>query len=118
MSFPIIPERIKLFGRPIEVNREDMPTVNEGEETWGCWHDLTQTIKVNEKIPPGSMAAWTTLVHEVIHAIDSIVAVECEMGEKDVDRLAAGFLSFLIENDFLRELPDPVKKRKVTKDEQ
>ena len=115
MSFPNIPDRIKLFGRPIEVTREEMPAPNDNEETWGCWHEITQTISINDKIPPESMAAWTTLIHEVVHAIDSIVAIECDMGEKDVDRIAAGVLSFLIENEFLKE-SEPSKKRRPTKD--
>ena len=115
MGFPDIPKRIKLFGRPIDVNREEMTAANENEEMWGYWHEITQSISINEKIPPGSMAAWTTLIHEVIHGIDSIVVIEADMEEKDVDRLAAGFLSFLIENDFLRDVPEAAKKRRLSK---
>lgn len=115
MSFPQIPDKVKLFGRTLDVVREEMPSPSDNEETWGCWHEISQTISINDKIPPDSMAAWTTLIHEVLHAIDSVVALEGDMSEKDIDRIAAGVLSFLIENEFLRDA-EAVKKRRNTKD--
>ncbi len=56
-------------------------------------------IKINTSCLP--MQRWDTLIHEVLHAISSVIGDNNELTEDQVQAISPYLLAFLVDNGFL-----------------
>lgn len=66
----------------------------------GQWRDVP-IREIQVYVGGGEDAAWWTLFHELIHAVDDLFVVG--LTEKQVRRLGSGLFMVLKDNHFLRE---------------
>jgi hypothetical protein len=96
-----IPETVKIGALSIDV--VVIPGIAMLEDgRYGVYREASQRIEICGMIGHGLMIQ--TLIHEIIHAID--FDRQIKLKERQVDQIANGLLSFMIDNALVENDPD------------
>lgn len=84
-----------------------------GNEYFGECDNDNQVIRIATSFPSDRQVQ--TLVHESLHAIENLYGLSFE--EEEVEMLALGLTTFLLDNDLLKGIfeEEPASKRKAAK---
>lgn len=98
-----LPDEVKIFDVTYKIIYVDNPSevdVDKREALWGQIDYWTRTIRVYHN-GRSINDIWHTLWHEMIHAVCEKMKIETiEKDEKDIDLLATGINSIIVNNNF------------------
>lgn len=94
-----LPDSLRIGAHEYAVRlRDDLRDAQTDSRIWGHYDPARLEVAVLAELPPTRRLA--SLLHEVVHAVADMMAVE--VSERDVDCLAEGLAQVLVANGLLR----------------
>jgi len=91
-----IPKQIRVLSQNIDVKLGDLSSA----DTVAAWDGVEGQIVIHKHL--GKFVAVNALIHELIHALEFLLGLE--LTEQDIDSLATGIISIIVDNPELVEL--------------